>query len=101
MKHLFFSFLILCSLTVFSQDPGPAGNITGTTSVCEGQNGVSYFIQPIPYASVYTWNYTGTGFTIVTGAGTNNITTNFSPGATSGVLSVYGINNCVNISVSR
>ncbi|MBN1108523.1 MAG: SprB repeat-containing protein, partial [Bacteroidales bacterium] len=78
--------------------PGPAGTISGTSSVCVGESGIAYNIAPVSDAAGYIWNYTGTGATI-TGAA-NNITIDFSSSATSGVLTVYAFNPCGNGTVS-
>ena len=74
--------------------PAPAGNISGTSTVCQGQTGVAYSVLPIAGATTYTWTYSGTGFTS-TGTG-NSITGSFSTNATSGNLTVRGINACGN-----
>jgi len=73
--------------------PVAAGIITGPTRVSKGQNGASYSIPPVPDATGYTWSYTGTGAVILNNS-TNSVTINFSPDATSGVLSVKGTNTC-------
>jgi hypothetical protein len=72
--------------------PDPAGSLTGSALVCTGQNGVSYSVPVINGATAYVWNYSGTGATII-GSG-NNVSINFSAGASSGTLSVYGNNTC-------
>ena len=72
--------------------PAAAGAITGTTSVCRNQSGVSYSVPVITGALSYNWTYTGTGVTI-NGSG-NSITIDFSASATSGTLTVYGHNIC-------
>ncbi|MDD5508893.1 MAG: HYR domain-containing protein [Bacteroidales bacterium] len=74
--------------------PGPAGTMTGTTQVCQGQGAVSYSVSPIAFTTGYVWTYGGTGATI-NGAGTS-VTVTFSPEATSGNLWVYGTNSCGN-----
>ncbi len=78
--------------------PLASGPITGTPTVCQSQNNVAYSVPAITNATGYTWAYSGTGATI-TGA-TNNITINFAANATSGNLTVYGINSCGNGTVS-
>ncbi len=69
--------------------PGAAGNITGTNTVCQGQNNVSYTVTPIIYASNYIW-------TLPNGAtgsnNTNSITVNYANNSQSGTISVYGSN---------
>jgi len=88
-----------CSFTVTVNSlPGPAGTITGTSPVCQGQNGVVYSVVPITNATSYVWTYTGTGATI--SGSTSSVTINFSTSATSGNLKVYGVNNCGNGTVS-
>ena len=72
--------------------PGAAGAISGTSSVCEGQNGVSYSVAAIPDATSYIWAYSGTGATIT--GNTNPVAINFALGATNGNLSVQGNNIC-------
>lgn len=72
--------------------PLAAGAITGSNEVCETSNNLIYSVSPILYATSYDWEYSGTGLTI-----TNNgltISINFAGGATSGILTVKGVNNC-------
>jgi len=73
--------------------PGNAGQITGPASVCRGENGVSYTIPSITGATTYVWSLPS-GATIASGANTNTINVNFSPTASSGLISVYGSNAC-------
>jgi hypothetical protein len=79
--------------------PADAGPITGQAAVCSGESGVNYFVDPIAGASGYVWTLPA-GATIVGGANTNSITVDFSPGAVSGVITVYGTNTCGNGVVS-
>src|SRR6185369_10448652 len=72
--------------------PGAAGTITGSATVCQGQNNVSYSVPLISAATSYTWVYSGTGATI--SGSTNSITVSFSASATSGNLMVTGSNAC-------
>jgi len=78
--------------------PAPAGNITGTGSICAGQTGISYSVPMITDATGYTWAYSGTGATI--NGSSNSVTIDFSSGATSGSLTVRGLNGCGNGTVS-
>ena len=74
-----------------------AGTITGTTTVCQGQNTVVYRVSPISNATSYIW-------TLPTGAtGTStkdSIVVSFGVSATSGNITVKGNNNCGNGTVS-
>lgn len=81
--------VIICSF------PINAGNITGSSNVCLGQNSVSYSIPAISNATSYAWSYSGSGITISNGS-SNAITINFSSSATSGILTAYGVNACGN-----
>jgi hypothetical protein len=76
------------------------GPFTGPNNVCKGQSGVPYSIGAYSGAPVYTWAYSGSGFTITSGSGTNAITASFSSSATSGVLSITVMNSCNNFSIS-
>ncbi len=67
--------------------------ITGTTPVLQGATGVAYSVTNVVGVS-YTWSYSGTGFSCVSGCTTNAITANFSSSATSGTLTVTPINAC-------
>jgi hypothetical protein len=79
--------------------PDHAGTITGMSSVCQGQTGVVYSLPPIGGATGYVWSLPY-GSIPVNGSNTNSITLDFNDNATSGVLSVYGANNCGNGAVS-
>jgi hypothetical protein len=69
--------------------PGP---ITGSGIICSPVSGVAYSIANVNGATSYTWSYSGTGVTI---SGTDtNVTANFTPGATSGTLSIVANNSC-------
>lgn len=74
--------------------PTTAGAIDGSANVCAGQTGVVYSILAVPNATSYVWTYTGTGATI--NGSSNSVTMDFSGSATSGNLSVYGVNICGN-----
>ncbi len=82
------------SLTV-NPLPGAAGAISGSGSVCPGLSGVVYSVPSIANATSYSWTLPS-GASIASGAGTNSITVNFSGAATSGSISVYGLNSCGN-----
>lgn len=74
-------------------DPTPTypGNITGSTSVCQGQNDVTYSVPVISNANSYVWTLPDGA----TGTSTNNsITVNYGVSAVSGAITVYGTNTC-------
>jgi hypothetical protein len=79
------------SVTVLAL-PAPAGSITGTDELCDGQQG-SYSVNTIANASSYEWTIPA-GATIIEGAGTSVIKVQFGPGGSSGNITVYGMNNC-------
>ena len=57
--------------------------------------GVTYSIPPLPAADSYVWNLPF-GASIVGVNNTNSITVNFANNATSGNITVYGVNGCGN-----
>ncbi|MDO9341080.1 MAG: PKD domain-containing protein [Bacteroidales bacterium] len=75
--------------------PTAAAAITGPAVACQGSTGVVYSIPVIPTATSYNWTLP-TGVSITAGSGTNSITVTYSLSAISGVISVYGYNNCGN-----
>jgi len=68
---------------------GTAGTITGSTFVCQNQNGVAFSVPAITNAVCYIWSLPS-GATIASGTNTNSITVNFDATATDGNISVYG-----------
>jgi hypothetical protein len=76
-------------------DPYPvaAGTITGSTSLCAGTNNVAYSTTTIANATSYLWTVPP-GATIVSGAGTTSILVSYSASATSGNVTVEGVNQC-------
>jgi hypothetical protein len=72
--------------------PEEALPIVGPKKVMQSQTGIQYNIPVIANALTYVWAYSGTGVTI-NGVG-NAVMLDFAVDATSGVLSVYGQNNC-------
>ena len=75
--------------------PAQPGSITGTTPVCQGNNGVAYSVTNVA-GIIYTWAYSGTGYTQASGGTTNSITADFSAAATSGTLTCTPSNSCGN-----
>lgn len=78
--------------------PLATGIITGSATVCQGQASVVYSVPTTTNATSYTWSYSGTGATLLTTL--NSVSINFTANATSGNLSVYGVNSCGNGTVS-
>ena len=82
------SNLIIMSVNDFA---GQAGIITGSATVCQGENNVVYSVAPIANASSYQW-------TLPSGAvGSSNstsITVSYSDTASSGNITVKGSNSC-------
>jgi hypothetical protein len=87
------------SPTVFNVYVGPkpaaAGTVIGASSVCAGTNDEVYSAPPIAYATSYEWTVP-TGVNVVSGNGTSSITVNFAVNANSGIIKVYGVNECGN-----
>ena len=73
--------------------PSVAGSIAGIESLCQGTTGMIYTVPAIANATSYSWTVPA-GASIVTGSATNAITVNFSLSATSGIISVNGVNDC-------
>jgi len=73
--------------------PLAPGTISGNAVVCQNQNNVTYYLAPVTNATNYNWTVPA-GATIISGAGTNTITVNFTPTAVSGNITVTGTNNC-------
>jgi len=79
--------------------PGVAGAINGTANVCGGASGVAYSVAPVSGAMTYVWTLPA-GAAIASGAGTNAITVDFDPYASSGNITVYGNSLCGNGTLS-
>ncbi|MCX6291267.1 MAG: M12 family metallo-peptidase [Bacteroidetes bacterium] len=78
------------NVSVFNT-PGAAGIITGTATVCQGQTGVVYSVAAVVNATGYSWTLPAGG-SITAGTNTNSITVSYSASASSGNVSVYGLN---------
>jgi hypothetical protein len=78
---------------------GAAGAISGATVTAQGHTGIPYSVAPVANATGYTWNLPA-GASIATGTNTNSITVDFSPVAVSGIITVYGTNDCGNGTIS-
>jgi CubicO group peptidase (beta-lactamase class C family) len=70
--------------------PGCVSAITGSDTVCRGDNSVTYTVTPVPNATSYLWSFPSgvTGNSI-----THSISLDFGQGAGSGIITVTGINN--------
>lgn len=73
--------------------PAPSGNVSGTATVCQGQNGVAYSVPAILGATGYTWSLPS-GATLISGVNTNNITVDYGASAISGNITCTGTNSC-------
>jgi hypothetical protein len=72
--------------------PSAAGNITGLTNVCQGQNSIIYSVPPIANASSYEWTLPSG---VIGTSLTDTISVNYSISAISGSIIVKGSNsNC-------
>jgi hypothetical protein len=75
----------------------PPTAIIGSTNPIPGQTGISYSVDSVPNATIYTWSYSGSGVTI-NGNGSRMVTLDFANNATYGQLSVIASNaNCTSI----
>ncbi len=83
-----------CLTIGFNNPPLDATSISGNASPYPGQQSINYSISLVPGATSYNWTYSGSGFSISSGAGTSSITVNYSCSASAGVLTVKSVNNC-------
>lgn len=80
-------------MAAFCMEPyNPQILSTATAGVCPSSN-YNYAIQNVPYATGYTWWYSGSNATI-TGNGTSSISIAFDETATSGTLYVSPYSKC-------
>ena len=71
--------------------PNNAGAITGLTNVCQNVNSIVYSVPVIPHADSYVWTLPNGA----TGSSTTNtISVDFGPNASTGMLTVRGLNAC-------
>lgn len=68
----------------------PGTFTTGPTTVCAGENNITYTVNTVTGAVSYDWSYSGTGVTF-NGTG-NSVTADFSTTATSGTINVRSVN---------
>jgi len=74
--------------------PLDATSISGNASPYPGQQSINYYITSVFGATSYNWTYSGSGFSIASGAGTSSITVNYSCSASAGVLTVKSVGTC-------
>jgi len=72
---------------------GNPGAISGNNTVCQGQSGEMYSVEPLENVIGYLWTLPS-GADIVSGDSSNVIIVDFSGQALSGLISVYGFNEC-------
>jgi gliding motility-associated-like protein len=72
--------------------PGNAGAITGLHEVCQNTADVAFSIESISNATSYVWNYSGNDVTLQ--GNTENVSLYLFNDASSGNLTVYGLNSC-------
>jgi gliding motility-associated-like protein len=72
--------------------PTDADTIAGLHEVCQNTADIGYSTPEINNAASYVWEYSGTGISLL--GNSNHVTLYFFNNATSGNLSVYGINDC-------
>lgn len=84
------------SALVFTIDSLPVtpGAIAGTFTVCPGDT-VQYSVADVPYASTYSWTLPA-GASILGSSNTASVTVVYAINATSGNISVKGLNACGN-----
>lgn len=73
------------------QSLGTAGTISGDNDVCQGTASVTYMIPAITNATEYVWELPAG---VIGSSTTNTITLEYTLGATSGNITVFGKNNC-------
>jgi len=79
-------------ITVNPLPAQPGAFTAAPTSVCRGQNNVTYTVPNVAGVT-YNWSYTGGTGAAITGSG-NSVTVDFSTSATSGTLQVTATNSC-------
>ncbi|MFT3911092.1 MAG: T9SS type A sorting domain-containing protein [Ferruginibacter sp.] len=86
------------SLEVLKIVPGIPTAINGPTDACAyiGAGNATYTIDPVPNATSYTWQVTGTDMTLVSGQGTTSIEVSYGVNFTSGNIKVTANSNCGN-----
>jgi hypothetical protein len=91
------------AVSVSPNTPAIPGAITGPTTVCNGQSGITYTIGNVASATVYTWSTAATA-SITAGQGTRTVTISFGSASeticvTAGNACGTSLANCVNVTV--
>ena len=73
--------------------PSAAGSITGPAQPCQSSSGNTYSVPVIANATSYSWTLPSGG-SINTGLGTNSISVAYNSTASSGAITVQGVNSC-------
>lgn len=83
-------------LEVRKNVPAIPAVINGPLNVCEyiNQGNVTYSVDPVQYATSYTWTIGGTGMAMVSGQGTNSIDVTYDQTFTRGAIKVTANSNC-------
>jgi len=89
------------AVTVTTTALATPGAITGLQTPVPGQTGITYSITAVSGATSYTWSYSGTGASIISGQGSTSITVNYACGAATGNISVTASNGCVSTSSAQ
>ncbi|REJ84476.1 MAG: T9SS C-terminal target domain-containing protein [Bacteroidetes bacterium] len=80
------------NLPVLSIAPSTPAQIIGSTFACPSGT-YSFYVDPVTNATFYTWSVSGTGLSITSGQGSNQITVSTTSGFNSGTVSVFA-GNC-------
>ena len=73
--------------------PPQAGDIAGSSVVCENQKDVKYEVPVIRFATDYEW-ILPSGYSLITGNNSRSISLNITDTASNGIIYVYGTNSC-------
>ncbi len=88
---------MVTSITTIPPPSAISAFSVSTSSVCSGQTGVVYAVNPSGNTDTYNWAYSGMNSSLnnsIVPTISNSISINYMSGATSGILSVYAQNTC-------
>lgn len=80
------------TLTVKTIPVAPAAFAISQITLCQETDSVLYAIDPIPFADIYTWNFSGNNS--VLSASDTSAYVSYGSASTSGAISVFATNNC-------